>query len=95
MQPGANNLATWQRSSTHLARATEEALRNLKFELIPHPPYSSDHTPCGFYFRPLLKRDHKGNRDTSHDEAKAPVASWIREKSEELFSDGIIKLVTR
>ena len=79
----------------HTSRATQEALRNLKFEPIPHPPYSPDLAPCDFYFFPLLKRDLKGNHCTSDDEVKAAVASWIREKSEEYFSDGIKKLVTR
>ena len=37
----------------------------------------------------------KGNHYTSDDEVKAAVKSWIREKSEECFSDGIKKLVTR
>lgn len=79
----------------HTSRATAEALRNLKFEPIPHPPYSPDLAPCDFYFFPLLKRDLKGNHYTSDDEVKAAVKSWIREKSEEFFSDGMKKLVTR
>jgi hypothetical protein len=32
---------------------------------------------------------------TSDDEVKAAVKSWIREKSEEFFSDGIKELVSR
>ncbi|PNF20025.1 hypothetical protein B7P43_G05945 [Cryptotermes secundus] len=80
----------------HTSRATEEALRNLKFEPIPQPPYSPDLAPCDFYFFfPLLKRDLKGNHYTSDDEVKAAVKSWIREKSEEFFSDGMKNLVTR
>lgn len=79
----------------HTSRATEEAVRNLKFEPIPHPPYSPDLAPCDFYFFPQLKRDLKGNHYTSDDEMKAAVQSWIREKSEEFFSDGMKKLVTR
>jgi hypothetical protein len=42
----------------------------------------------------LLKRDLKGNHYTLDDEVKAAVKSWIREKSEEFFSDGMKKLVT-
>ncbi|KAG8233614.1 hypothetical protein J437_LFUL001025 [Ladona fulva] len=38
--------------------------------------------------------DLKGNHYTSDDEVKAAIASWIREKSKEFFSDGIKKLVT-
>jgi transposase len=70
-----------------VSTSTEEALRNLKFDPIPHPPYSPDLAPCDFYFFPLLKRDLKGNHYTSDDEVKAAVKSWIREKSEEFVSD--------
>jgi transposase len=80
--------------SASLLNNWEEALRNLKFEPIPHPPYSPHLAPCDFYFIPLLKRDLKGNHYTSDNEVKAAVKSWIREKSEEFFSDVMKKLVT-
>jgi hypothetical protein len=38
---------------------------------------------------------HDKNHYTSDDEVKAAVKSWILEKSEEFFSDGMKKLVTR
>ncbi|CAK9823967.1 Histone-lysine N-methyltransferase SETMAR [Anthophora retusa] len=79
----------------HTSCTTEEALRNLKFQPIPHPPYSPDLAPCDFYFFPLLKRDLKGNHYTTDNEVKAAVESWIREKLEEFFSDGMKQLVTR
>ncbi|KAG8238945.1 hypothetical protein J437_LFUL000784, partial [Ladona fulva] len=56
----------------HTSYATEEALRNLKFELIPHPPYPSNLAYCDFNFSPPIKRDLKGNHYTSDDEVEAP-----------------------
>ncbi|KAG8235855.1 hypothetical protein J437_LFUL013939, partial [Ladona fulva] len=66
----------------HTSCATEEALRNLKFELIPHPPYPPNIAYCDFYIFPLIKRVLKGNHYTSDYEVKAAIASWIRENSE-------------
>lgn len=62
-----------------------EALQNLMFKSIAHPPYYLDLMLCDFYFLPLLKGNHDG--------MMAAVASWIWEKSEEFLSDMIKKLV--
>jgi len=51
----------------HNARATIEALETLKFEVLSHPPYSTDLAPSDFHFFPHLKRDLKGTHFTSDD----------------------------
>jgi hypothetical protein len=38
----------------YFAAATKQTNRNLKFEILPHPPYSLDLAPCDFQaFGPL------------------------------------------
>jgi transposase len=59
----------------HTARATIDALETLKFEVLPHPPYSPDLAPSNFHFFPHLKRDLKGTHFTSDDEVKQAVTS--------------------
>jgi histone-lysine N-methyltransferase SETMAR len=40
----------------HTARATQETIRELQWELLEHPPYSPDLAPSHFYlFGPLKK----------------------------------------
>jgi hypothetical protein len=89
---GTNRLVRECREHTTFHIGDPDVIRvHLKFEPIPHPPYSPDLVSCNFYFFPLLKRDLKGNHYTSDDEAKAAVKSWIGEKSEEFFNDGMKK----
>ena len=75
--------------------ATIDALEMLKFEVLSHPPYCPDLAPGDFHFFPHLKRDLKGTHFTSDDEVKQAVMSWIKQRTPELFIDGMRKLVLR
>ncbi|KAL4105171.1 hypothetical protein QTP88_020443 [Uroleucon formosanum] len=79
----------------HTLNATSTALKQWKFEVLQHPPYSPDLAPCDFHFFPDLKRDLKGTHFTSDEEVKEAVKSWIKERPATYFSDGMKKLVTR
>jgi transposase len=77
----------------HTARATNDALETLKFEVLSHPTYSPDLAPSDFHFFPHLKRNLKGTHFTSDDEVKQAVTSWIKQRTPEFFIDDIRKLV--
>lgn len=79
----------------HTRQATRSALKQLKFEVIPHSPYSSDSAPCDFDFFPDFKKGLKGTHFNLGDEMKEAVKSWIKMKPATYFSDGIKDLVTR
>ena len=79
----------------HTARATIDALKTLKFEVLSHSPYSPDLVPSDFHFFPHLKKDLKGTRFTLDDEVKQAVTSWIKQRTPEFFIDGMRKLVLR
>jgi histone-lysine N-methyltransferase SETMAR len=73
--------------------ATVETIHNLKFEVLPHPPYSPDLIPCDFHaFGPLREVLH-GYWFGSDEKEKEVVCIWIREQPKTFFSDGIRKLV--
>ena len=82
-------------ATPHTSRATKAALTRLKFDTLPHPPYSPDLAPCDFYLFPNLKRHLKGTRFNSNDEVKEAVWSWLKSKGPEFFADGMRKLVQR
>jgi len=65
----------------------------LKFEVLSHPPYSSDLAPGDIHFFPHLKRNLKGTHFISDDEVKQAVTSWIKQRTLEFFIDGMRKLV--
>jgi hypothetical protein len=79
----------------HTARATIDAPETLKFEVLSHPPYSTDLTPSDFHFFPHFRRDLKGIHFTLDDKVKQAVTSWIKQRTPEIFIDGMHKLVLR
>jgi len=79
----------------HTARATIDAPETLKSEVLSHPPYSPDLAPSDYHFFPHLKRDLKRTHFTSDDEVKQAVTSWIKQRTPEIFINGMRKLVLR
>ena len=81
-------------SRPHTAAHTAETLRNLKFEVMIHPPYSPDLVPSGHHLFGLLKEALRGCRFTSDREVKEAVHAWLTAQPK-TFSEGIRKLVQR
>lgn len=65
---------------SHTSRTIAEALVQLKFEPIPHLPYSPDLVLCDFHFSFHLKTAIKGIHFTTDNEVKDAVKSGIKEK---------------
>jgi transposase len=78
----------------HTACTRIDVLETLKFEVLSHPPYSPDLAASDFHFFPHLKRDLKWTHFTS-DEVKQVLTSWIKQRTPEVFIDGMRKLVLR
>ena len=68
---------------------TKKSLREFRWELLPHPPYSSDLAPSDFFLFPKLKKHLKGNRFNSTDEAKHAAKTWLKNQYAEFFKNGI------
>jgi hypothetical protein len=84
---------TMTRLAPHVAAATTETIQNLKYEVLPHPPYNPDPAPCYFHTFGPLKEALCGRQFGSDDEAEEAVHTWIREKAKTFFSSRIRKLV--
>ncbi|GFV39067.1 histone-lysine N-methyltransferase SETMAR [Trichonephila clavipes] len=50
----------------HIARCVLDAPQQNNVEILPHPPYSSDKTPCGFWLFPQLKKPFRDKRFASN-----------------------------
>ncbi|KAI6659689.1 hypothetical protein LOD99_14613 [Oopsacas minuta] len=61
----------------HTARKTKDYIKQLGLELIDHPPYSPDLTPCDFWLFPTTKRHIKGRRFDSETELSAAFLDAI------------------
>jgi len=73
----------------HTATATVSTIEELRFECIPHPPYSPDLAPSDFHVFGPLKDALSGTQFRDDDEVRSAVHEWLRTRPKELFSRGI------
>lgn len=71
------------------------AIESLGLQVIPRPPYSPELAPCNYFLSPKLKEHLKGKKFNSDQEVKAGVKRWFNAQAEEIYLDGISKLVNR
>jgi len=69
-------------------------LHELRFELLPHPPYSPDLAPCDFFLFPNLKIWLGEKKFLSNKEVDA-VDAYFQDLETSYFSEGIKKLKHR
>lgn len=72
-------------ASSHTARMTTAYLKEKNVELVDHPPYSPDLSPCDYFLFPKIKTKLRGQRFQTPDEAveayknlvsEMPVSEW-------------------
>ena len=69
--------------------ATDAVERN-RYELIPHPAYSSDVSPSDFFLFPNLKKDIRGLHFRSDEEVVMAVEEWVNGNDPDFFSSGLM-----
>jgi [histone H3]-lysine36 N-dimethyltransferase SETMAR len=79
----------------HTAKLTLDTIANLGWEILPHPPYSPDLSPCDFFLFPKMKNSIRGRHFTSTDEIKNHFRHWFSAQEETFYSDGIRALQHR
>lgn len=79
----------------HSSIVAMSKIHELKFELIPHPPYSPDLAPSDYYLFPNLKKWLGGKRFKSNEVVIEAVNQYFEELDESTFKTGITKLENR
>jgi hypothetical protein len=69
----------------HTAAHTVETLQKLKFEILAHPPLSTDLPPSGYHLFGPLKEALRGCRFTSDKELKEAVHEWLTIQQKTFF----------
>ncbi|GBM71713.1 Histone-lysine N-methyltransferase SETMAR [Araneus ventricosus] len=62
----------------HVSRETQPTLQKFRFEVLEHPPYSPDLSPCDFHIFGPLKRAFQGTRFHSDHEVKKAVQDFLK-----------------
>lgn len=73
----------------HSSRVSRAALREYRWELLPHAAYSPDLAPSDFFLFPKLKEHLKGNRWESINEAKRAVLQWFNSQPPPFYKNGL------
>uniref|UniRef100_A0A2M4C4G5 Putative mariner mos1 transposase n=1 Tax=Anopheles marajoara TaxID=58244 RepID=A0A2M4C4G5_9DIPT len=76
----------------HVAKVVKTYLETLKWDILPHPPYSSDIAPSDYYLFRSMSNDLAEQRFHSYEDIKKWIDGWIAAKDEQFYSKGIHKL---
>ena len=82
-------------AAPHRARITQDALEQLQWECLPHPPYSPDLSPPDFELFSRLKEPLRGQRFQSLEEVKSAARRVLNTINRESVLEGIQKLPHR
>jgi len=81
--------------AAHKSVLATEKLRDLHYELLEHPPYSSDLAPSDFCLFPKFKLFLAGQSFSSNQEAIAAVVGYVADLTKNHYRDGIMALKRR
>ena len=73
----------------HVSQETQRTLNSFRWEVLEHPPYSPDMSPCDFHIFGPLKRALQGKRFHSDDGVKEAVQDFLRNQPQSFYSKGI------
>ena len=79
----------------HVARPVKTYLETLKWEVLPHPPYSPDVAPSDCHLFRSIARGLAHQHFRSYEVVKKWIDSWIAIKDSSFFQDSIRQLPER
>lgn len=79
----------------HKSAISMAKLQELRYELVPHPPYSPDLAPCDYYLYPNLKKWLGGKRFGSNEEVITETEAYFEGFQKSYYLEGIKKLEDR
>jgi len=79
----------------HTAHRTRCTLQQLGWEVLPHPPYSSDLAPSDFHLFGPLKEFLGGQHFSTDDEVKQAVLGWFSRTDKAFNAEAFQALVKR
>lgn len=79
----------------HVSQTVKTYLETLKWEVLPHPPYSPDIAPTDYHLFRSMTHSLADQAIHSYKDTKSWVDSWIASKDHEFFQHGIRALPER
>ena len=79
----------------HVAKKSQEEIRKLRWEMLPHPPYSPDLSPTDFHLFRSLANFMREKEFKKSDEVESEVQKFFGSKTPAFFEQGMEDLVLR
>ena len=79
----------------HSSKVAMQSVRDCGFELLPHPPYSPDLAPSGFFLFSKLKKELRGQRYDDDDELMLAVEGFCKGHDSAFYREGLEALPRR
>jgi histone-lysine N-methyltransferase SETMAR len=79
----------------HTSRATRRAIRELDFDILPHPPYSPDLAPSDYHLFRSMEHFLRGRSFEIVEEVEVAVQEFFNSKPPEWYRRGIEQLAER
>ncbi|GJQ76190.1 hypothetical protein Trydic_g1933 [Trypoxylus dichotomus] len=79
----------------HVAKPVKTYLKTLKWEVLPHPPYSPDIAPSDYCLFRSMAHGLADQQFRSHEDIEKWLDSWIASKGEHIYRKGIQALSER
>ena len=79
----------------HAAKVTQEKIRELNWELLPHPPYSPDIAPSDYYLFRSLEHSIKNKTFQNVNEVEIHLHEYFSSKPASFYKRGIEALPER
>ena len=73
----------------HVAKPVKTYLQTLKWEILPHPPYSPDIAPSDYHLFRSMAHGLADQQFDSYEDIQKWLDSWIASKDEQFYRDGI------
>lgn len=79
----------------HVAKLTRDKLKELDWEVLPHPPYSPDLAPSDYHLFRSLHNFLREKKYENRDQVKNDLDFYFNSQPEDFYKEGINKLVQR
>ena len=79
----------------HTAKMTLEVIKELRWELLPHPPYSPDMAPSDYHLFLSMDNYMRNRQLKNRDDVECALRAFLRSKSPEFYKRGIYQLENR
>lgn len=76
----------------HTAKITRETLEKMRWQVVPHPPYSPDLAPSDYHLFRSLQNHLKGKKFDDQNQLENDLKTYFTSKPEKFYLDGIMEL---